>query len=119
MKGIAWIGTTALMFSLGVATPAFAQEAGHDDAKPAESRPAEENPAESKPAPKPAAKPASHPAAKPATTHAVKPQERLQRGIHAASTRPCKQTLKQAEACAPLANKPRLNRSDSNFGLAL
>jgi hypothetical protein len=75
MKGIAWIGTTALMFSLGVATPAFAQEAGHDDAKPAESRPAEEKPAESKPAPKPAAKPASHPAAKPATTHAVKPQE--------------------------------------------
>ena len=75
MKRIAWIGTTALMFSLGIAMPAFAQEAGHDDAKPAESRPAEEKPAESKPAPKPAAKPASHPAAKPATTHAAKPQE--------------------------------------------
>lgn len=75
MKRIAWIGTTALMFSLGIAMPAFAQEAGHDDAKPAESRPAEEKPAESKPGPKPAAKPASHPAAKPATTHAAKPQE--------------------------------------------
>jgi hypothetical protein len=75
MKRNAWIGTMALMFALGVAVPAYAQEAGHEDAKPAESKPAEEKPAEAKPAPKPAAKPVTHATAKPATHTVNKPQE--------------------------------------------
>jgi hypothetical protein len=73
MKRVAWIGTMAL--ALGLALPAFAQDAPKDEPKPAESKPAEK-PAESKPAPKPAAKPATKPATTHTTTHAAnKPQE--------------------------------------------
>jgi hypothetical protein len=71
MKRNAWIGTMALMFALGVAVPAHAQEAGHEDAKPAESKPAEAKPAEAKPE----AKPATHATAKPATHTVTKSQE--------------------------------------------
>lgn len=74
MKRSAWIGSMALMFALGVTVPAHAQEAGHEDAKPAESKPAEK-PAEAKPEARPAAKPAAKPATHTTTHAANKPQE--------------------------------------------